>query len=324
MGHAVNVLISSVSKKVPLIRAVRKALAKMQNGGKVIGADADPHCIGKHFVDDFWQMPKLSDIKLASFLSECQRLGIGWIIPTRDGELEFYAEHKENLAKAGVAVMVSELSALSACLDKFRFYEKLRDKGFPAIPTSLSIEEVEGPLYAVKERFGAGSRGLALKLSKGEAQKHAAQLKNPIFQPFISGREVSVDLYLDRWKKTKGVIARKREVVVHGESQITTTFRDTFLERLCSEMGEMLQLSGHVMFQLIKDGDRYLVLECNPRIGGASTLSLEVGLDSFYWHFLEAQGKSLVDFPFNRSPTEKTLIRYPEDLIKDEAWTHEL
>jgi len=315
VGHVLNVLISSVSKKVPLIHAVRKALAKLQDGGKIIGADADPNCIGKHFVDDFWQIHKLSDVKFSSFLSDCQRLGVHCIIPTRDGELEFYAEYKQALAEAGVAVMVSEISALSVCLDKYKFYELLKNKGFPVIQTSFSVEKIEGSEYVVKERFGSGSRNLALKISKDEAQKHASRLKNPIFQPFISGNEVSVDLYLDSSKKTKGVIARQRQLVVHGESQVTTTFRDPSLEHLCSEMAEMLHLSGHIMFQLIKEDGGYLALECNPRFGGASTLSLEVGLDSFYWYFLEVQGKDRADLPFIRSPKEKTLVRYPEDLI---------
>lgn len=316
MGYALNVLISSVSKKVPLIRAVRKALAKVQDGGMIIGADADPNCIGKHFVDDFWKTPKLSDIEFSSFLFDCQRLGIQCIIPTRDGELTFYAENKERLAQAGVSVMVSDLSAITICIDKYQFYEFLNDKGFPVIQTSLTLEKITALEYVVKERFGAGSQNIALKLSNQEAKKIAIQLKNPIFQPFISGNEVSVDVYLNRSRKAKGVVARKRELVVHGESQVTTTFRDSFLEQLCIEMAEVLKISGHIMFQLIKNDQGYQVLECNPRFGGASTLSLAVGLDSFYWYFLEVQGKDFLEIPYKRSLEEKTLVRYPEDLIR--------
>ena len=315
MGHALNVLISSVSKKVPLIRAVRKALARVQEGGNIIGADADPSCIGKHFVDDFWQTHRLSDLEFSSFLSDSQRLGIRCIIPTRDGELEFYAENKENLAKAGISVMVSDLSAISTCIDKYHFYELLKSQGFPVIQTCLTLEKIEASEYVVKERFGAGGKNLALKISREEAEKHSIRLKKPIFQPFISGSEVSVDVYLNSSQKVKGIVARKRELVVHGESQITTTFRDPSLERLCSKMAETLQLSGHVMFQLIKNDQGYQVLECNPRFGGASTLSLAVGLDSFYWYFLEVQDKDHADIPYIRSLEEKTLVRYPEDLI---------
>ena len=53
----INVLISSVSRKVPLVKAVRRALEKVGVEGKIIGADADSECIGGYFVDQFWKMP---------------------------------------------------------------------------------------------------------------------------------------------------------------------------------------------------------------------------------------------------------------------------
>lgn len=313
MGY--GVLISSVSRKVPLVQAVRKAVNRLNKGGKVIGGDADPNCIAKYFVDEFWTMPKLSDLNADALCSECRRLGIRFIMPTRDGELEYYAKHKETLLNAEIAVMISDWAAVSICLDKLRFYQTLNGWGIPVIATALGVDEVKTKPYVVKERFGAGSAGVGLRLSKEEAERHAKGLKSPIFQPFLYGNEYSVDLYLDRSSQVKGVIARKREYVVQGESQVTTTLRDSVLEEMCVEAAEKLKLTGHVMFQLIDDasGKEYFMLECNSRFGGASTLSLEAGLDSFYWFFLEALGHDLEQIPFVRSEKEKTLIRYPTD-----------
>ena len=45
-----NVLITSISRKVPLIKAVKKAFAKLGNSGKVYGADASVDCVGRFFV----------------------------------------------------------------------------------------------------------------------------------------------------------------------------------------------------------------------------------------------------------------------------------
>lgn len=73
---------------------------------------------------------------------------------------------------------------------------------------------------------------------------------------------------------------------------------------------------GHVMFQFIKDysGDIHII-ECNARFGGASTLSLAMGLDSFYWFIQESRGIPSEQLSFDRSQTEKRLIRHAEDLI---------
>jgi len=313
----VNVLISSVSKKVSLIKSARRALKKTATAGKIIGADLDPHCIGRFFVDHFWEMPRLDRLSPGEFVSYCRSYGINLIIPTRDGELLFYAKNKAFFLTQGLHVMVSNPESIEICLDKLLFYRTLQSLDYPVIKTAESLDELECEFFVVKERYGAGGRNIGLNLTRLEALKHAEKLMHPIFQPFIQGKEISVDLYLDRESNCKGLVLRHRELVVNGESQVTTTFREKRLEDLCAKIAQDLGLSGHVMLQFIytPENDSYHVLESNPRFGGASLLSLEVGLDSFYWFFMEESGKDLKSYPFIRSKEEKRLIRYPEDLI---------
>lgn len=313
----VKVLISSVSKKIPLIKGVRKVIDKLGNMGKIVGADSDDHCIGSYFVDHFWKMPLLEELTPDAFIAYCQFYGINCVIPTRDGELLFYAENKNLFAQQGIHVMISEAEAIEICLDKREFYQVLLGMGYPSIETATEIKLLEADEYVVKERYGAGGYRVGLALTEKEATAYAKTLDSPVFQPYIPGDEISVDLYIDHNGKVKGVVLRKRELVMHGESQITSTFQHEKIEEMCTEIAKQLGLYGHIMFQLIhrKENDVYYVLECNPRFGGASTLSLEVGLDSFYWFLIEAMGKNLDDFLFIRSKEEKKLVRYPEDLF---------
>src|SRR5690606_31781337 len=105
--------------------------------------------------------------------------------------------------------------------------------------------------------------------------------------------------------------------VVHGESQVTATFRDSKLEMLCAAFAEKLGIYGHAVMQIMIDAaGEYHIIECNARLGGASRLSLEMGLDSIYWFLLESQGVDLDEYPFSRSAVEKRLIRYAEDVIR--------
>lgn len=311
-----NILITSISNKVPLIEAVRNLFRNRNIHCKVIGADSNDKCIARHFVDDFWQMSLLPELSIGDLIKFCQKNRVKVIFPTREGELTFFSKYKAELLKNGVHVMVSDLDALKLVQDKFAFYNHLKRNDFPVIETGLSIDSVKAKTYVVKERFGAGSRGLALDVSESKAREMAKTLSQPIFQPFIKGKEYSVDLYVDRFRNCKGVIVRERVVVIDGESQIARTIKHHEIEHLAKKLAKQLNLYGHAMFQMIVDDSGSIhIVECNPRFGGASTLSVRAGLESFYWFYLESCGKSLDDIPFKRSKNELTQVRYLKDLV---------
>jgi carbamoyl-phosphate synthase large subunit len=310
-GRTMNVLVTSLSKKISLVKMVRKGLDHI-GGGLVIGGDSDPHCIGRYFVDDFWQMPRFEELTPEMLATICQEKKISSLIPTRDAELPFFAKHREWFAQKGIHVMVSPLKTVELCRDKLDFYQTFK-RDFPVIPSSLALEQVEGEKIVVKERFGSGSRFILLDAPRKEAYEYAEKLQNPLFQPFIQGQEISVDLYVRKDGQMQGVVLRRRERIEGGESQITTTFRDIGLEELFVKIAELLGIYGHAVMQGLITEQGLWILECNPRFGGASRLSCEVGLETFTWFFRESRDEPLA--PFLRNPEEKRLVRYPEDLI---------
>lgn len=313
---ALHVLVTSISKKVPLLKAVRRAMAALGFPGTLHGGDVDARCIGKHFVDRFWEMPRLQELPIEAFAAYCREHNIRAVIPTRDGELAYFAEHRALLAAQGIQVMVSESETVRLCLDKLEFARKLQESGLPAIATYLTLPSSGATSFVVKERYGAGAERIGLKLAAEEALSHAIGLEAPIFQPYIEGQEYSIDCYVDRRSEVKGLVARTRDTVVGGESQVTTTVRHEALESICREAAQRLGLYGHAVFQAIVDAEGTChLIECNCRFGGASRLSLEAGLDTFYWFLLEASGVSLDTYPFVRSAQEKMLVRHAEDLI---------
>jgi carbamoyl-phosphate synthase large subunit len=313
----INVLVTSISKKVPLLQAVRKALSKLGGNNRLFGADLDPNCIGRYFVDEFWQMPRTSELPAETLIDYCRANGIRAIIPTRDGELGFFAALADRLRNEGIHVMVSSPESVNACVDKLLFARRLREQSIPAIPTAERLEELDAPAYAVKERYGAGSHRIGLGLAREDAVRHAASMASPIFQPYVSGREYSIDLYRGLDGRTKGAIARTRDRVVDGESQVTTTVSDPELEALGKRVADALDLYGHAVLQvLVDEGGGHHVIECNCRVGGASRLAFEAGLDSLYWFLLEASGQPIAPYPFARSKREKRLVRYAEDRIE--------
>jgi carbamoyl-phosphate synthase large subunit len=312
-----HVLITSVSRKVPLVREVRKALEKLAPGSRIIGADSNPDTLGRYFVDGFWEMPPLKDLSAEDIVNYCLEHQIAVIIPTRDGELEFFARSKPLMNVNGISVMISPLDSVRICLDKLLFFKTLKDlPDVRPIPTTLNPDSLNGSRWVVKEQYGSGSRSIRLNLAGDDAKSAGKKLVNPVFQPYIEGREFSVDIYINQAGESVGAVTRSRDRIVEGESQVTTTIELPEIEKMCSTVARLLNLTSHLVFQVIVDleGTIHLV-ECNCRFGGASSLSVAAGLDSFYWYFLECAGEDLCQIRFDRKPYQLQQVRYPEDKI---------
>lgn len=318
-GH---VLVTSLAAKAPLLRAVQAAARRLHYATKVIGADLNPQALARPLADDFWPMPPLRDDALPELLAGLQARGIAYLIPTRDGELAFWARHRAALAEAGVAVLVSAPDTVQRCLDKLEFATFGRQHNLPVIATARDLDALterqpQPPTaFVVKERYGAGSLSLGLNLPAAAALAHARTLQEPIFQPFIQGREISVDGYVDRAGRVHGLAARTRDVVVRGESQVTTTLPDAALLDRLRPVVEKLGLYGPFVLQalLTDDGGLHLI-ECNCRFGGASTLGIAAGVDSFYWFLQEAGGADLQAFPFVPAAAPLRQVRLAADAV---------
>lgn len=312
-----NILITSISRKVPLIKAVKNAAAKLNPGIRVYGTDLNRECIGKYFTDYFLNEGELTRMSKEKLLKVLKKHNVKYVIPTRDGELLFWSKQKNYLRKNGIGVFVSDEKAVDICLDKVLFCRFSKSKGIPSIPASLNINDIKSVRYVVKERFGAGSKALGINLRKEDAIVHARNLDNPVYQPFIKGREYSFDAYISTKGKVKHLVLRERNTVVNGESQITTLVKNKNAEKKLYSIVSKFGFNFHIVGQMILDSKgRINLIEINPRFGGASTLGLATGLDSFYWFLLECSGENIDKYPV--LPAGKILkqIRYPADCIK--------
>jgi carbamoyl-phosphate synthase large subunit len=309
-----NILISSASRKIPLVRSIVEAKQRLAKSAFVYAGDIDNGAHAQFFCDGFIGLPKTTENNLEEILKILEIHDIGIVVPTRDGELDFWARNKAAFESLGIAVLVSDPQAIFTSIDKLAFAEFGNTHNLPIIPAS---EDPAGPgPFVVKERYGAGSRSIGLNLQKDNALAHATELSNPIYQPFIEGREISVDAWLDSRHKVKGLVLRDRNEVVNGESVVTTTFRDSLLESECRKVLEFLPLRGPVVLQLIIDhAGRPHIIELNARFGGASTASISVGLDIWYWTLMELNGQDLESIQFQRSTVEVRQIRVPTDIV---------
>ena len=310
-----NVLISCASQKVSLVRAMQAAVNKIDDSARVIAGDSDSQVSSRFVADEFWHMPKLNELNLSLLLGECRKRGIKFVLPTRDGELDFWAGLAPELVSNGINVIVSSRNSINFCLDKLRFSSWGADQKLPIIPSSIDPTELECETLVVKERFGPSREKIGLDLPYQDAIFHATKLNEPIFQPMICGAEVSVDAYMALDCNVHGLVTRYRNRVKLGESQITTTFKDQDLEVQLIEVLNQLGLSGPVVMQVILANSTLNIIEVNPRFGGASTASIAVGLDTFHWSLIERSHPDSKLPKFVRDSLDIRQIRTAQDIV---------
>ena len=68
------------------------------------------------------------------------------------------------------------------------------------------------------------------------------------------------------------------------------------------------------MLQFIEKNKKYYLIECNPRIGGASTFSINYGLDMILWSLIENFNiERELPINFTKNNQSNKLVRIPLD-----------
>jgi carbamoyl-phosphate synthase large subunit len=295
-----KILMTSLSSKIALYDSVLRQAKMFNPNASVIAVDSNPNCPGADYVKYFRILPRLDILSAEELLNILGKWRITHVIPTRDDELQYWAQIAPLLLKNQVAVLLSSCDAINVCKDKLSFPEKITISGLKHIPSLLSPNLSNYPQWVIKERYGSGSRRVGTNLSKNDAVNLALSLEEPIFQPYIEGEEFTAEAWVDKDGQVPAVILRWREKIVNGESHVSTTFQNLDWEKKIAKLFSSIEgLRGHCLAQCIVDNKGIPnLIEINPRLGGASPLSLNVGLNSILWS-LQEEMDSTHDLAYN-------------------------
>jgi hypothetical protein len=67
LNKKLNILISSASKKISLVNAMKKAATKFNKSARIIAGDSSADALSFYIADDFWQMPYTNDNNFYNF-----------------------------------------------------------------------------------------------------------------------------------------------------------------------------------------------------------------------------------------------------------------
>jgi carbamoyl-phosphate synthase large subunit len=283
-----NVLITSVSRKVWLVEAFRHALAR--HGGQVLASDCDPLAVGLRLADSALALPRLDAPGFEdALLLACRDRSIGLIVPTRDAELPWFAARRARFAAAGVTVMVADPRTIALCQDKRAFVDHCTAGGF-AVPHTLDRpEDAPLPLFA-RPRRGSGGRG-AGPVADPAALAALTPWSDWLVQACVDLPEYTVDLFADLDGAVLSVVPRARLRVVAGESVVGVTVEAPEIVDAARGLASSLGLVGHNTLQCFWDGGAPLWIEVNPRYGGGAALGFAAGAETPAWLVDLAQGR---------------------------------
>ena len=227
---------------------------------------------------------------IPQLLSICEKEKVDCLIPTIDTDLLLLAENKEKFEAIGTKVLISAVDKIKLCRDKNYTADYFVSLGLKSPLPVNSVEKYEEALKRGKVSFPAfikpkdGSSSInAYKVENLEDLRlYAEKIEDYIIQPFISGREYTIDIFCDYEGNPVYITPRERLAVRAGEVLKTQIVQDDVMIHEMQILIEDYKPCGQITVQLIRDevtGKDYYI-EINPRFGGGAPLSMKAGADS--------------------------------------------
>lgn len=324
-----KILFTSVGRRVELVQAFRRAADKLEVNLTIIGADIAEDAPALYFCDEAKIVCRIKDKEyIPQLLSICETEKVDCLIPTIDTDLLLLAENKPRFEAIGTKVLISEVDKVKLCRDKNYTADYFISLGLKSpmpinsiekFQEALQNEKVHFPVF-IKPKDGSSSIDAYKVENLKDLRLYAEKIEDYIIQPFISGREFTIDIFCDYLGNPVYITPRERLAVRAGEVLKTRIAQDDVM------IAEMLTLiadykpCGQITVQLIKDsqtGENYYI-EINPRFGGGAPLSIKAGADSAKAVIKMLNGKDLT-YEEKAARDEAVFSRFDQSICVNEG-----
>lgn len=279
-----HILMTGIGRRVELIQALRQAALQLDVNLKIYGADMSGTAPALLYCDFTRQVCGMNEPEYVNqLLRICIEDEIKLIIPTIDTDLMVLSKNVEEFEREGTKVLVSKPDKVSICRDKNLTTNFFETCGLLSPKTYSDYKKYEG-LYPcfIKPKDGSSSID-AYKVNEfDELVIYAEKIKDYVIQPYIEGREYTVDIFCDFEGNPLYITPRERVSVRAGEVLKTKICIDERMIQESREIIERFKPCGPITVQLIrqKDTGEDYYIEINPRFGGGVPLSMKAGAKS--------------------------------------------
>ncbi len=284
----IKILFTSAGRRVELMQAFHRAAEMINDKVMIYGADMSDSAPALAYCDKTEIVCRISDDNYIPLLLEiCEREHIDALIPTIDTDLLILSEHKNDFAKIGAKVLVSDPEFIKACRDKRNTAEFFVKCGLDTPNPTDDVDKYnDGYPCFIKPLDGSSSINAFRADSEEQLRGLAAKVPDYIIQPFVSGKEYTIDIFCGFDNKPVYITPRKRLAVRSGEVLKTQMLMDGQMIEESKKLLSQFKAVGEITVQLIRgrkvgdteDKDYYI--EINPRYGGGAPLSIKAGAES--------------------------------------------
>lgn len=204
-------------------------------------------------------------------------------MPTIDTDLLVLSQNVNKFDEIGVKVLISKEDKILICRDKNNTGEFFESCGVKAPKTFNDFRKYDrGFPCFIKPKDGSSSINAFKVENEEELEVYAEQVEDYIIQPFVNGKEYTIDIFCDFDGNPIYITPRERVQVRAGEVLKTQICKDKVMIEESKKIIAKFKPCGPMTVQLIQDeitGDNYYI-EINPRFGGGAPLSMKAGARS--------------------------------------------
>ena len=317
-----NILITSVGRRVSLVRLFKKAFKDLNINGLVYAVDMDMHAPALYVADKFQIVKRVTESGYVEQLCDiCEENKINLIIPTIDTELYILSQNTSLFNEKGVKLLVCNDNVNEICKDKRNTESFFNDNNIPT-PTLYDLNEAQKlvdndyPLI-LKPAQGSSSIGVTKIKNLNELLFFFDYIDDAIIQDYIKGDEYTIDILVDFDGKVRCAVPRLRMETRAGEVSKAITINNPTIIDWSYKIAKALKGSvGCITIQCIKDNNEALkFIEINPRFGGGFPLAAEAGANFPRWIL-----QMLLDIELEHDLQEmwnegQTMLRYDEGIF---------
>ena len=280
----IRILFTGVGRRIELLQAFRNAALVLEKKLKIYGADMAGTAPALAYCDFARRVVAMKDPGyIDNLLDICKKDEITLLIPTIDTDLLVLSENREKFEAIGTKVLISDPDKIRICRDKNNTSSFFVECGLLAPMPVNDVAAYKGGFPAfIKPKDGSSSINAFKVENAQDLEMYARQVEDYIIQPFVSGREYTIDVFCDFDGRPISIVPRERIQVRAGEVLKTQIFMDETMIKEAEAICEKFRPRGPITVQLIRDektGKDYFI-EINPRYGGGAPLSMKAGARS--------------------------------------------
>lgn len=314
-----NILITSVGRRVSLVRFFKTELKNLFPASKVFVTDSNPKLSAAAQVAD--KAFKICEIKndayISSLLNICKENNISLIIPTIDNELLKLAKNLDVFRANSIEVVISDSAFISLCESKIESQYLFKNIGVKT-PKTYSKNNFKLPLYIKPDKGSSTINNYVIK-EKSQLCDYYFDNKELIFFEYINKAdfdEYTCDIYFDKLSEIKCIIPRKRIEVRGGEVSKSVTVRNLLIELFKENAKKFQGVRGciNVQFFMHKKTQELFGIEFNPRFGGGFPLSYLAGGNYPKWIIQEYLFNKKINY-FDYWEDKLLMLRYDDEIL---------